>query len=155
AILDGARLLAAPADRKRIARELTAQRYREAFAWYGLPVEDLEPAEAAERVRSSALREPLVAALDDWAFQNKADLQKQAHLCGTADRADSNDWRRRLRAAWWAGDVEGIRRAAGETPPDRLSPSAAALLGSALAYLQESDKALEVLTQAQRAHPDD
>src|SRR5262249_8782375 len=40
--------------------------YLEAFAKYGIPLSTLDPAEAAARIRSSAIRETLVAFMHDW-----------------------------------------------------------------------------------------
>jgi serine/threonine-protein kinase len=45
---------------------LAEQRYAATFAGYGLAVAELPAAEAAARLRGSAVREALLAALDDW-----------------------------------------------------------------------------------------
>jgi serine/threonine protein kinase/Flp pilus assembly protein TadD len=42
--------------------------YADAFRWYGLDVDHVDPAEAAERIRASAIAGQLVAALDGWAL---------------------------------------------------------------------------------------
>ncbi len=72
--------------------------YATAFENYGLDVTKLSPIEVAERVRSSAIREPLITALEDWAFLRQ--LWKQADqrpLRAAAGLADDDDWRQRLR----------------------------------------------------------
>jgi hypothetical protein len=40
--------------------------YRAAFEGFGLPVLDLAPQEAAERIAALAIAQEVVAALDDW-----------------------------------------------------------------------------------------
>lgn len=45
------------------------QAYATAFRDYGIDLAALEPATAAERIRASAIREQLLAALDDWDWQ--------------------------------------------------------------------------------------
>ena len=46
--------------------EGAAHRFAKALGDYGLDVGQLDPAEAARRIAASAIREQLVAALDDW-----------------------------------------------------------------------------------------
>src|SRR5581483_2198703 len=88
--------------------------YREAFRQYGLDVEALAPDEAAERVRAAAIRDRLVAALDDWALcrplTDRAGLER---LLAVARRADDppDEWRNRCREAFPRRDraaLEGL-----------------------------------------------
>ena len=70
AALDAARLAQAetPPDKRRFARERAVPLFREAFRAYGLPAGEGEPTAAAERIRErpAAVREALLAALDEW-----------------------------------------------------------------------------------------
>jgi serine/threonine protein kinase len=50
--------------------------YREAFQDYDIDVPSLEPAEAADRVRASAIREQLVAALDFWGGESAEHIRR-------------------------------------------------------------------------------
>jgi hypothetical protein len=104
--------------------------FRQAFAGYGLDLEALSPEEAARRVGASAIAEPLLAALDDWAWkiaggQLKARVRRVAHL------VDPDPWRRRLRRAMYKNDRETIRKLLRGPLPARLSPSAVVLLAVA------------------------
>jgi hypothetical protein len=52
----------------------------------------------AARIRSSAVGEQLVAALDDWALGTN-DPKRRAWVLGVARRAGPDDWRDRFRGA--------------------------------------------------------
>jgi hypothetical protein len=76
--------------------------YREAFAGYGIDLDVLAPAEAAERIRASAIREPLVVALDLWAtllIEDK-DQATRERLLKVAGLADRNGGARTCGAPW-------------------------------------------------------
>src|SRR5207244_3221934 len=84
-------------------------------------------AAVAARVRASAVRSRLVAALDDWAGVT-ADPRRLTWLLEAARRADPNPLRDRLRdAAAWGNDrallqlVEEATRHADELPAPLLS----------------------------------
>ena len=78
-------------------RALSGHRlYAEAFREYGIDLPAPEPAEAAAQVRNSAIRETLLAFLHDWLFFWVSDADKD-QLRAVLDRADDDDWRRRLR----------------------------------------------------------
>ncbi len=68
--LDEARLAQAETsnDKSRFADERAVPLFREAFRAYGLPAGEREPKVAAERIwkRPAAVRESIVAALDEW-----------------------------------------------------------------------------------------
>ena len=77
--------------------------YEAAFRDAGLGTVQDDPADVAARVRSSAVREALVAALDDWAV-SVADKTRRRWLLEVARQADPDPggWRDRLRdpQAW-------------------------------------------------------
>src|SRR5207244_9372687 len=106
------------------------------------------PAEAAARVRASALREELVDALDFWAELPPGGPAGQGGLRQAAGLADSDDWRRGLRRALDARDWGAVRRLADEAPRDSLSPAGARMLSVAWMSVGEKDRALEVLREA-------
>ena len=69
--------------------------YAAAFRDYGIALTELEPAEAAARIRSSAIRETLLAFLYDWLYW--ASVADRDLLRALFDRADDDDWRRAYR----------------------------------------------------------
>jgi tetratricopeptide (TPR) repeat protein len=155
--LDEARLQKAATTSGGYFDSLGADRlYQEAFRWYGLDVERLEPREAAARVRASTLASELLDALDDWCRSvHSLDGKRLQHLRAVADGADPDNWRRQLRLALGAPDRAAIQRVARETPSNRLSPAAVVLLADALKVTGEQRQGLEVLREAQRRQPGD
>src|SRR5262249_44488135 len=90
----------------------TAKAYRVAFRDHGIDLDALEPAEAAERVRKSAARAELVAALDDWA--GAADAKERDRLHDVANRADPDPLRGKVREALAKGDRKALAALAAE-----------------------------------------
>ena len=157
----------------------SAARYRAAFSAYGLDVDALEPAEAAARIRSSAIREALVAGLDAWMQVASADGTEKARLRAIADGADDNAWRRTFRKAALAGDaeqlksladralafqgahalaagdMEKLKALAGQPEALALPPSDVALLGAVLEGAGAANEAVALLRKAQGYHPED
>ncbi|HKB37570.1 MAG TPA: protein kinase, partial [Gemmataceae bacterium] len=130
--------------------------YRAAFCDYGLDLVSLEPSVAAERIRASAIREELIAALDDWAFANaEAKLPGSERWQQVARLADTDTWRGRFRAAFDPVDRPTLVRLAHD--PDVLAqpPATTLLLGRLLARAKEPRLAIEVLHQAQQRFPGD
>jgi tetratricopeptide (TPR) repeat protein len=153
--LDEARLRAASAGEGGFDRAGSDRLYAEAFRAYGLDVEKLGPAEAAERARTSGRGADLLDALDDWArLLRGIDPKRAQQLVAVAERLDPDPWRRRLRHAMTAGDVTEIKRLAGE-PPAGLSSSGVVLLADALTMAGEKSRSLAVLRQAQARLPGD
>ena len=54
--------------------KIASPEYRKAFAERGLDLPTLAPAEAAKRIAASAVKADLVAAVDDWALYEPADM---------------------------------------------------------------------------------
>src|SRR5262249_19655969 len=93
------RLQRAAVKDNRFDSEAADRLYRTAFAEFGLPVLGLEPQEAAERIRQSAIATWLVSALDDWANSapsRPADVQK---LWAVARMVDRDPLRQQVREA--------------------------------------------------------
>jgi tetratricopeptide (TPR) repeat protein/predicted Ser/Thr protein kinase len=135
-------------------RSTAGPSYAKAFRRYGVDVEGLPVAEAARRVRESAIREALLTALDHWAwYQEKS--PGQAKLWAVADGADDDPWRRRLREAAVRKDPARLKELAGETRALEQPPAALALLGDALHVVGLPGEAAVLLRQAQLRHPDD
>jgi serine/threonine protein kinase/tetratricopeptide (TPR) repeat protein len=139
----------------------TAPAYREAFQDYGLPITDImngnAPAgrieEVARRIAASAIRDALVAALDDCA-SNQHDLV--VRLLPVARRVAENDaWRRRYFEARIRNDREAMKRLAKD--PEALEQPPAILLTFASRVFLSGDRvrADQLLREAQRRHPAD
>jgi serine/threonine-protein kinase len=108
AALDEARLAQAETlSGNRFALERAVPKFREAFRAYGLPAGQGEPAAAAERIRQrpAAVREAIVAALDEWddlARDPKLGINEPHRdwlraVVAVAEPADA--WTNKLRAA--------------------------------------------------------
>jgi hypothetical protein len=107
-----------------------AQLYGGAFRNYGIELSVLKPAEAAARVRNSAIRETLLVFLHDWLYW---DANRDA-LRAVVERADDDRWRREYREALARtdpGKLKGLARSpeALAQPPVVLSGLGGALLG--------------------------
>ena len=90
-----------PAAERRFNNARADRDYESAFREAGFGAIGDDPAGVAARIAASAAREPLVAALDDWAIC-AADERRRAWVLGVARKADPDAWRGRARdpAAW-------------------------------------------------------
>jgi tetratricopeptide (TPR) repeat protein/serine/threonine protein kinase len=127
--------------------------YADAFGDYDVSVMAPEPGETARRVRDSAIREPLLAALVDWA-NLKTDPADKKKLTAILRLADSDPWRQQVFDALDNKDWPRLARMAGQ--PEALSqpPTRILALGMTLAQTNLPD-AVKLLRQAQQRHPDD
>jgi serine/threonine-protein kinase len=126
--------------------------YVEAFGRYGVDLAEPDRAEAV--LRSSAVREALLSALQDWTVIATDDGVRQ-QLYRLLDQADDNDWRRRFRTLMRGKDARELRvLARGE---EALQQPAAILthLGHALWQMGLPDEAVRLLRRARRRHPGD
>jgi serine/threonine protein kinase len=131
--------------------------YAEAFRDYGLDVGQLEPDEAAAAIDGSAIREQLVAALDNWlvAASGRDRERERERLLAVLVRADTDLWRKQLRVAFVAGNVTAIRELARQPNAPAQPSSTVILMGKALSDLGENALAVEVLRQVHQEHPGD
>jgi hypothetical protein len=127
--------------------------YTAAFRDYDLDVANLEPTEAARRVRASALREPLVAALDDWIYVKSKLDDAASQLRAIARLADSDEERKAIRDALARNDPDELAWLAGQIDVTKLTPVTLPLLAKGLAEgegdLQQRSK------QADNGKPED
>jgi tetratricopeptide (TPR) repeat protein len=130
--------------------------YEQAFRDYGIDVETLAPAEAARRIRERTIPEELAAALDDWASsRGRKDEAGAKRLRAVARGADPDPWRNRLRDAIESGQGTLLMKLSASDEIDRLPPTTAFLLASALVSTGAKGTAVEVVRKAQQLHPDD
>jgi serine/threonine-protein kinase len=127
-------------------------RYAEAFRGYGIVVG--EPG-AAERLRGSAVRQALLAALDDWMLTMPADGPGRTALRALADEADDNAWRRSFRGAALRRDGPRLKALAQQEEALAQPPAVLAWLGDSLCGADLPQAAVALLRQAQQRYPSD
>jgi tetratricopeptide (TPR) repeat protein len=126
--------------------------YREAFRVAGYDLAAGDPADLAKRVRSSAVRQNLVDALDDWSL-DEPDPVLVGRLLEVAGGADPGPWKERFRTSAVRADRAKLARLAEEADPAALSAVAVVTL-AALMERQGADAA-PLLTIALNHHPAD
>jgi serine/threonine protein kinase/Flp pilus assembly protein TadD len=139
---------------------------RDQFAWYGLPVETLDPQEAADRIAASAIRVPLVAAVDHWArvkeglatsdrdspgVKRATKAEERQRLLAIARLADDDPWRQQVREAAARNDWAALERLARRPAVLLQSPTTVMFLSEQLS----AKEAVALLRRAQRRHPGD
>jgi serine/threonine-protein kinase len=129
--------------------------YATAFREYGVDVEGSEPEEAAARVRGSAVREQLLAALDDWweVRRRKGDRAGAERVRAVAEGADADEWRAGLRAAMAAGELERLKGLAEQAAGQPAAVQA--VLARALRDRGAEAEAEGVLRRGLARHPAD
>ncbi len=117
------------------------QRYKEALAGYGLDLEALSPEEAAQRIRSSAIRVHLIAALDNWA-DNREQLRSGAgeSLMAVARLADDDLWRQQLSRPRVARDLAALQRLAEHADVQTQPPAILVLLSHRLRAVRGGER---------------
>jgi tetratricopeptide (TPR) repeat protein len=151
--LDAARLKASVWVDGHFDYASAVREYEAAFREAGLIGEQTEAAEVvATRIRESAVREQVVAAVDAWAFTVDKP-ERRAWLLAVARSANPNPWRDRFRdAAVWK-DRSALERLAREANMSELSPQVLFALGVLLA--NHGADAVPLLMTAQRHYPSD
>jgi tetratricopeptide (TPR) repeat protein len=145
--------LSAAPPRERTAPWSPGRLYAEAFRRYGIDLTTQEPADAAARVRSSAIRETLLAFLYDWLYW--ASDADRALVREVLDQADDDPWRRAYRAALPGKDPQKLKELAAAPEAPTQPPVILSGLGGALLACQERETTLALLRQAQRRNPAD
>jgi tetratricopeptide (TPR) repeat protein len=129
--------------------------YADAFRWYGLDVEHLDPGEAAERIRSRSIRTQLVAALDDWATGRRNGGRNWRPIMALSRTADSDPWRNRLRDAWERENPGAVEKLLASVPGDGLPSGMAVFLARITRGAVEADRTGDFLVQSRLRHPGD
>jgi eukaryotic-like serine/threonine-protein kinase len=151
--LDTARLRAAtPVEEGRFEPAGAEPLYEETFAKAGLSRQGDNSEAVTARVRDSAVRTEIVAALDDWASITQ-DQARQAWLLAVARGADPDPLRDRLRQPELWRDGAGLTRLVQELRVDELSPQLLTALGRALP--KTHGEAIPLLSAAQARYPQD
>jgi tetratricopeptide (TPR) repeat protein len=153
--LEKARTGADPKNRKSVAKKQNAD-YTDNFAWYGLDIDNLDPLQAGEQIRSHSIHEQIASALDDWA-QARFELQlpNASGLLQISRLADPDPWRNRLRDAMEGQDPKALEDLLQSDPSVDVSPTTALLLMRLTVGTPAYDRAAQVLVRAQARHPSD
>ncbi len=152
--LDAARLKASALQGDKFDTASAAREYAAAFREAHIGEETEAAAVVADRIRSSAVREQLVAAVDDWAVRvGKEESARRAWLLSVARAADPDPWRNRYRDAAESNDRTALERLAREANVSELSPQIINALWVLLARPVAESKPL--LLAAQRRNPSD
>jgi serine/threonine-protein kinase len=130
-----------------------AAAYDESFRAYGIEVGRMDPDEAAARIRSSAIREELAAALDDWACF--ADRDQARILVKISHQADPEPTRDAFRDALARNQVLELMRIGLTTENEKLPATFAFQLSRLFDYVGHAAESLRFLEAAYRAHPED
>jgi tetratricopeptide (TPR) repeat protein len=134
-------------------------RFAMAFREFGIDIEALEPEESAARIGRTWISPALVHALDEWAAIRKRALGDTdafwKKLVEIARQADLDRWRCHFRQAILLQDRPALEQLAESVPIREVPPATVYLLGHALKELGASDKAMAVLKEGQRRHPED
>jgi tetratricopeptide (TPR) repeat protein len=136
--------------------------FASAFRDYGIDVDALGPEGAAALVQRSAIREYLVAGLDDWGDVHsrrgqEGIVRRASHLMAVARLADPDPWRNRLRDVVLSRDTTGLEQLARSAPAEELPAATLGLLGHLIAPAnkQSSGPMVELLRHAQQRFPAD
>jgi serine/threonine-protein kinase len=149
--LDAARLHAATLVEGRADYAGAERLYAAAFAAAALGPEGDNSAAVAARVRDSAVRAAIVAALDDWASLTR-DRARRAWLLAVSRAADQHPSRDRLRQPELWLDGARLTQLAQELSGAEMSPQLATALAR---VLPESGSEVPLLTAAQERFPQD
>jgi serine/threonine-protein kinase len=131
-------------------------RYQDAFHSYGLDVPALGPDQAAEQIRASAIKEHLVAALDDWLFVKQQTRRPGGeHFLAVLHRADTDSWRNQFRTAFGRRDTKALKDLARDANVLMQPPATIVLLGGVLTEIGERPLAIAVVRSAQPQYAND
>jgi serine/threonine protein kinase/Flp pilus assembly protein TadD len=152
--LQEARLREAAVKDGHFDAEMAMAGYAQAFRWYGLDQDSLNPHEAGERIRARPVRRQLVAALDHWAWAGSGmGSEGWAWAAAAARVADPGEWRGRLRDALGRKDSKALDELLASAPAEQWS-SKIGLISKHKGF-SASERALSLLRHAQEQHPDD
>jgi serine/threonine-protein kinase len=128
--------------------------YEDAFRSYGVPVQQMSVAEAAERLRARSIRGELAAALDMWADLKRKPADRQ-RLQDLAIAVEDDARRNEIRHALAHNDVDALKRLSAPDQGEALPAATVALLSRALATKKAVAQAVALLRRARQEHPED
>jgi tetratricopeptide (TPR) repeat protein len=123
------------------------------LARHGLNVLEGELDELAQTIQASAVRDDIVAALDDWA-RAETDRQRWPRVLRLANLADEPDaWRQAVRQSAARGDVRWATRLVREVGKGKPTPGVVLLLAEA--FPREREEPMGLLRRLQLERPRD
>jgi tetratricopeptide (TPR) repeat protein len=140
--------------------EVLDRLYGEAFRWYGIDVEALEPAEAASRLGQRSIAVELAGALDDWVSHSlrQGDDRNRKRLLALARAVDPDARRNQLRDALEESDPKSTRQrlvqVAATVQMTDWPANTLHLLGATVRDVGAIEQAVTLLQQAQRKYPE-
>ncbi|MDB5349366.1 MAG: serine/threonine protein kinase [Planctomycetota bacterium] len=149
--LEECRLQGASVKDGRFDLDSTHSAFLLAFRGYGIDLASLSPQTAAARIRSSPIREALLAAIDEWSIGEPKNVSA-ARLDAIAVAADPGSRDPQLREAVSRRDLATLSRLAGEMDPGRAPVARTLLLARPLSFLDPA-AALALLEATHRANP--
>lgn len=150
--LDRIRLRSSVLDNGQVRLVPVAPNLARVFRDAGYNLEQDSPDALAARIRQSAIRLPLVAALDFWALSVE-DPKLRGQLLHLARTADPDPWRDRFRRIEVWRDLNQLRALAAEVDCGRQTPQLLLALGRCLRVLGGNSTAL--IRRALIQHPQD
>jgi tetratricopeptide (TPR) repeat protein/serine/threonine protein kinase len=135
------------------------ERFAKAFRDFDIDVDALAAEEAVARIGRTRIRPAFVKALDEWAAMRKRARggkdQSWTTLVEIARQADPDEWRTPFREALLRQDRPALEKLADAVPIRSVSPATVYLLGHALKDLGSLTRAMAVLREGHRHHPED
>jgi len=125
-----------------------SDRFAAAFRDYGIDIDRVDATTAAKRVNDSPIREELIYAIDEWIIVGGSSRRADPDLIRVANLVDSNEWRRDVRAAMDADDVDHLRALADTVEGTDVPASSLDLLASCLTIEGDHDAAIRIYRQA-------
>jgi tetratricopeptide (TPR) repeat protein/tRNA A-37 threonylcarbamoyl transferase component Bud32 len=138
------------------AVEAAGPKYAKAFRDYGIDVQALGAAEAAELIGAKSVSAELVGALDDWArFLQWIDREAASHLLAISRAANPSAWRTQIGDASRRGDKMALGELTDSADVNGLPTQSLILLASVLKSKGMGERAVELLRRVQRERPGD
>jgi serine/threonine-protein kinase len=129
------------------------QLYANAFRRFGFPVDRLAPDVMAARIRSSPIRDTLIAYLHDWLYWIPEN--GQGPLRAVLDQSDGDEWRRAFRMADARHDNDMLLELANAPGAKAQPPLLISGLAGRLGFSGRDAAVIKFLRDAQLLHPDD
>jgi tetratricopeptide (TPR) repeat protein len=129
-----------------------------AFRAADIDLDSLGTVETGRRVRHSAIRNHLLAALDHWArllTESETHKHTWSRLLQAARAADTNEFHNQVRLAVEQADRAALKSISKDERITDLLPATLDLLAIAVRWLGTPDDTLALLHKAQRRYPDD
>src|SRR5262249_50630592 len=128
--------------------------YALAFQKHDLDMQALQPKEVAARIVGSAIREQIIAALDDWLYVlPNSERAKHQRLLEVVQLADDDVERRQIRTG--GQNRAALQRLAKRSETLAQPPATLVLLSNKLVRADAAAEAVDLERRGQQLHPGD